>query len=836
MKPAAPPAPAPRAAPDAPPSPEPAAACFHCGLPVPAGARYSVRVDGTERPMCCPGCEAVARAIVDAGLTDYYRHRTGRPRPAEVVPPQLQGFSLYDRPQLQRGFVRDAGGHAREAALILEGIVCAACVWLNERHVRALPGVLDFQVNYTTHRARVAWDERRTRLSDILAAIAAIGYRAHPYDARRREELQRRERARFLRELAVAGLGTMQVMMIAGALYLGAYDGMDPAMRTFLRWVSLVIATPVVFYSARTFFRGAWRSLRRATLGMDVPVALAVGLAYVASVWHTVLGRGEVYFDSVVMFTFFLLTGRYLEMLARHRAALATESFAGLLPAAATRLGPRGPEAVAVADLAPGDRVLVRPGETIPADGRVEDGTSSVDESMLTGEGMPRRRGPGQGVIGGTLNVENPLTVRIERVGTETVLAAIGRLLDRAQREKPRVARLADRAAAWFVGALLVLAAGVAWWWGGHAPQQAFAVTLSVLVVTCPCALSLATPAALTAATGTLAREGLLVTRGHALETLARVGAMVFDKTGTLTEGRLRLIGVRPLAAVSAARCTELAAALEQGSEHPIARALRAAVRGVSAQAHAVRTVAGRGVEGTVDGVRYRIGNAAFTGTEPQPADDAAVHVVLAEAGRPLAVFAFADRLRPDTVAALAALRARGIELSVLSGDRDVQVRRLARELGIERARGDLLPADKLAALEEWRRAGVVAAMVGDGVNDAPVLAGAPVSVAMGEGTGLAQANADLVLLSGRLGTLAAGVDLARRTRRVIGENLVWAVLYNAVAVPLAAAGLVTPWMAAAGMSASSLVVVLNALRLRRRPRIPPAAPGPEASKIPEAA
>lgn len=795
-----------------------AEACFHCGLPVPQNSRYLVTIDGVARPMCCPGCEAVARAIVDAGLTDFYRHRTGQPRPGEALPRVLREFALYDRPELQRGFVRDAGAHAREAALILEDIVCAACIWLNERHVRALPGVLDFQVNYTTHRAQVTWDEQHIHLSDILAAIAAIGYTAHPYDAQRQEAVQRRERARFLREIAVAGLGAMQVMMISVALYLGAYGGMNPAMRTFLRWISLIIATPVLLYSARPFFQGAWRSLRRRRLGMDVPVALAVGLAYAASLLHTVLGRGEVYFDSVVMFTFFLLTGRYLEMLARHRAGRATEVFAGLLPATATRFGPEGPEPVAVAELVPGDRILVRPGETVSADGRVEEGASTVDEALLTGESLPRVRSIGDAVVGGTLNVESPLTVVVERVGPEAVLASIVRLLDRAQRDKPRLVRIAERAAAWFVGALLVLTAGVAWWWWGHAPQEAFAVTLSVLVVTCPCALSLATPAALTAATGALARDGLLVTRGHALETLARVQVMVFDKTGTLTEGRLQLVEVQTLRDVPEARCTAIAAALEMSSEHPVARALQT-IGGRHPAVDEVRATPGQGIEGRVEGVRYRIGNAAFVGADPDllaGESSAAVRVLLADKAGPLAVLGFADQLRADAQAAVIGLRALGIESCLLSGDRPAEVQRVARELGITRVDGGLSPEGKLEALRKWQREGVVVAMVGDGVNDAPVLAAAPVSVAMGEGTGLAQANADLILLSGRLIHLVQGIDLARRTRRVIGQNLAWAVLYNVIAVPLAAAGLVAPWMAALGMSASSLVVVTNALRLRR--------------------
>ncbi|HSH28628.1 MAG TPA: heavy metal translocating P-type ATPase, partial [Thiohalobacter sp.] len=516
--------------------------CFHCGLPNPPGSDYVVQIESRPRRMCCPGCKAVAEGIVAAGLEDFYRYRTEKSRTAQdLVPEALRDIDLYDRPEVQQSFVSVDTDHLREASLILEGITCAACVWLNERHVGRLPGVVEFQVNYSTHRARVKWDDSRIHLSDILRAISDIGYLAHPFDPGRQEAVHKRERSQALRRIAVAGLGMMQVMMIAVALYAGEADGsMDVALRDFLRWVSLLIALPVVVYSARPFFVSAWRDLRRRQLGMDVPVSLAIGGAFIASGWSTAVGGEDVYFDSVAMFTFFLLTGRYLEMLARHKAGQAAEELVRLLPATAGRLDAGGEETrVAVAELRPGDRVRIKPGETVPADGRVREGRSSVDESLLTGESLPQTKQPGQSLVGGTVNIESPLIMEVRKVGQDTVLSAISRLLDRAQTEKPGVARLADRVAGWFVAAILLLAVGVAAWWWQAEPARAFAITLSVLVVTCPCALSLATPVALTAATGALTRMGVLTTRSHALETLARITHIVLDKTGTLTEGRL---------------------------------------------------------------------------------------------------------------------------------------------------------------------------------------------------------------------------------------------------------------------------------------------------------
>jgi Cu2+-exporting ATPase len=782
-----------------------------------------VEIDAVRQPMCCHGCQAVAKAILDAGLGDFYRFRTEKsPQARELVPEQLRELELYDRDDLQKNFVQQDVGEQREAALILEGIVCAACVWLNERHVKALPGVLDFAVNYATHRARVRWDNQRIRLSQILEAISAIGYHAHPFDPGRQEQVYKDEKTRALRRLAVAGLAMVQVMMLAVALYAGDYEGMSDSLRNFLRWVSLLLTTPVILYAARPFFTSAWRDLRRRQLGMDVPVSLAIGAAFVASAWATVTASGEIYFDSVTMFTFFLLAGRFLEMGARHRAGEAAEALVKLLPATAARLTETGEERVPVADLAPGDRVLVRPGEGVPADGRVLEGSSSLDESLLTGESLPQVRGVGDLLVGGTVNNESPLVMQVEQVGDATVLSAIVRLLDRAQTEKPAVAQLADRVAGWFVAALLLIAAAVAWWWWQHDPAHAFSVTLSVLVVTCPCALSLATPAALTAATGALTRLGVLTTRGHALETLARASHVIFDKTGTLTEGRLHLEQVELLGGLDRRRCLEIAASLEQASEHPIAHALGAEAP-ARLQVEAISATPGCGIEGLVAGVRYRIGTPDFVrGLQSNPAAGgppaAVAGVVLGDAQGFLAHFEFGDRLRDQAAATVARLKALGIEVELLSGDQAAIVQRVADELGIKRYQARCLPQDKLRHIQALQASGAVVAMVGDGVNDAPVLAAAQVSLAMGGGTQLAHASADMVLLSEQLPHLADAIRTSRRTLSIIRQNLAWALVYNLVALPLAAAGWIAPWMAAIGMSTSSLVVVVNALRLRGRP------------------
>ncbi|PIE82851.1 MAG: cation transporter [Candidatus Contendobacter odensis] len=805
--------------------------CFHCHLPVPPNTHFFAVIDGQRQPMCCHGCQAVAEAIMAAGLTDFYRHRTASSRRAEdLIPEQLRGLTLYDRPDLQRSFVRIEDTHVREAALILEGIVCAACVWLNERHINALPGVLEFRVNYSTHRARLRWDDRHIKLSDVLNAIAAIGYIAHPFDPGRQEALQKRERAVALRRLAVAGLFGMQVMMLTVGLYVGEHQGMEVWIRDFLRWICLILTTPVVIYAARPFFDAAWRDLQRRQLGMDVPVSLAIVTAFIASIGYTRQGGGEVYYDSVTMFTFFLLTGRFLEMSARHHAGQVSEALVRMLPATAARLGrDNEEEIVAVAELQPKDRVLVRPGETIPADGRIEEGSSSVDESLLSGESLPLTRKAGEVLIGGSVNIESPLIMRVEKIGADTVLSAIVRLLDRAQSERPRLSRLADQIAGWFVAGLLVVASIVFLvWWRLAGFDTAFRITLSVLVVTCPCALSLATPTAIVAATGALTRRGILTTRGHALETLAQATHVIFDKTGTLTYGRLRVTAVDTAGCLDSSRCLLLAAALERGSEHPVGRALVDAAGQMAGDgacapvATALCNTPGGGIEGWVDSCCYRVGHPEFVAQlsgsviARSDLDASSTRVVLGDSQGVLAWFKLEDTLRPGAAEMGAALQARGLAVELLSGDRQDAVTHIAHQVMIDKAIGGLSPQDKLDRVRALQQRGAVVVMVGDGVNDAPVLAAAQVSLAMGEGTQLAHATADMILLSEDLSHLVYSVDVARRTLWIMRENFLWAIGYNLIALPLAAGGYLTPWMSALGMSFSSLLVVVNALRLRQ--------------------
>jgi Cu2+-exporting ATPase len=770
--------------------------------------------------LCCPGCQAVAEAIVKGGLESYYQHRSDTAINPQSLPQELnEEMALYDRKDVQQPFVQHQGELA-STSLMIEGISCAACGWLIERHLRNLSGVSEASLNLSNHRLTVRWSDAQLPLSELLGELRRIGYAAHPYQADQAAERLASENRRSLRQLGVAGLLWMQVMMATMATWPEFNLDLSESFFVTLRWTALLLTTPIVFYCCTDFFKGALRDLRTRHLTMDVSVSLAIGGAYAAGIWSTITGQGELYFDAVGMFALFLLAGRYLERRARERTADATAQLVNLLPASCLKLDAEGhSNRILLSELQLGDRVLVQPGALIPADGTIVSGQSSIDESVLTGEYLPLPRGSGDTVTAGTLNVEGPLTVEVQALGDDTRLSAIVRLLERAQADKPKLAELADKVAQWFLLVVLVVATVVGLVWWQIDPQRAFWIVLALLVATCPCALSLATPTALTTATGTLHKLGLLLTRGHVLEGLNQIDTVVFDKTGTLTEGRLTLTAVHPLGALDADACLALAAALENRSEHPIARAFGRA----PLAAESVETVPGLGLLGCVEGRNLRIGQPSFVAegfSQPAPVipGEQGQWLLLGDERGPLAWLVLDDRLRDDAPALLAACRRRGWQTLLLSGDSSPMVGQIAKELGIDQAEGGMTPAAKLTRLQALQAQGHRVLMLGDGVNDVPVLAAADISVAMGSATDLAKTSADAVLLSNRLTSLAQAFDVARRSRRIIIENLTWASLYNGLILPFAAIGWVTPLWAALGMSISSLLVVLNALRLTRQP------------------
>ncbi len=788
---------------------ETAASCFHCGLPAPANIRYPIL--GEPRVFCCYGCQAVAQTIHAEGLGHFYQFREAASSKADATAEDYTAFDLAD---VQRDFVFPQGT-LQKAHLFLPDIRCAACVWLIEKTLEPLAGVQEVKVNASNQNMSVVFDPSILLLSELLSRLSCIGYPPQPLLAQSQQAQWQHQNKDDLLRLGVAGIGMMQAGMVAVALHAGEIQGIEWQWQQLLRWVSLLLTIPIILYSAKPFFRNALRALSVGQLNMDVPVSLALSLAFLASAYATVSAQGHVYFDSVAMFTFFLLLGRYLEKRARYQNFNARIKRFNTLPMVATRLSGDTRETLSLRQVSVGDTLWVPPGAVVPCDGWLCNGSGEVDEALLTGESSTVLKAPGDFLMAGTTNGSTAITLSVSAVGQETQLAQIERMMDDAQLQRPKLVTLTDRMASKFVAVVLIVACLVGCVWLWVAPQKALWVVISVLVVTCPCALSLATPAALTAAINRLRSLGLLVTGDKALEAIHSVDTVVFDKTGTLTEGCLQLDEVIVLGNFDSNSVVEIAASLERHVAHPIAKAFDSVH--CRQLADNVISEVGAGVEGWIKGQVYRFGKPAFAFPAATPDyPGVGLWLLLASDSAPMAWFKLSDRIREGALDTVRRLQQKGLHCLVMSGDRQENVDALLDGVTGVVGYGALLPQDKLTQVAELQRQGRHLLMVGDGINDAPVLAMADTSIAMGSATEFAQNKADCILLKNELSGVLSLFQVGARVRAIIFQNLAWAVGYNLTALPLAALGWIPPWAAALGMSASSLIVVLNALRLSR--------------------
>lgn len=755
----------------------------------------------------------------------------GRVHALPLVAANATPLALLDDPREWTAFSRPLPQRPAcwESSVVFEGMHCAACALTIEDALRQVPGVLSVDVSAASHRGRIVWSDQAVKPSGWMQAARRAGYPAVPANDAFALERRRTETRQALWRLSVAGFCMMQVMMYSWPAYIARPGDLAPDMAQLLRWASWLLSLPVLLFSCAPFFGSALRDLRRRRVSMDLPVALGMAVTFVVSSIGTFEPAGtfgaEVYFDSFTMFVFFLLTGRWLELRLRDRTAGALEALMNRLPDSVERRGADGEfERVAVRRLIAGDVVRVLPGEAFPADGVILEGQTLADEALLTGESRPLPRSPGSAVIAGSHNLTAAVLVRVDCTGSDTRFAQIVALMESASTSKPQLAQLADRIARPFLLFVLLAAGGAGAYWWPHDPGHALMVAVAVLVVTCPCALSLATPAAMLASAGALARSGVLVRRLQALESLASVDTVVFDKTGTLTRDGFALGEVHTRGGVSRKEALAMAVALAQHSLHPVSRALVAAWRDEEGglaigPAEAVQESAGQGLSGRlvstgnqVGGRSARLGSARFCGVEQSEADF--LHACLSDDHGWVATFELCEELRSDARAAVSALADHGMRVHLLSGDTPETVARVARQAGVSQARGGCTPQDKLGFLRGLQAQGRKVAMVGDGLNDGPVLAGAHVSFAFGQAVPLAQAQSDFVVLGNRLDDVVQTLLRARRTLRVVRQNLWWAAIYNAVCVPLAVAGWLPAWLAGMGMALSSLLVVLNALRL----------------------
>ncbi|QIK80204.1 cadmium-translocating P-type ATPase [Lysobacter sp. HDW10] len=785
--------------------------CFHCDERVGASP-VRAAIEGKPQVFCCNGCATAAQWIRDAHLDAYYQLRTA---PAPRIDETPADLGVWDREEVQREHARDVS-EGREMTVLTDGMHCAACAWLIDRALMQEPGVQSVSANAVTGRVRIVWDTQKTQLSRLLARLNALGYRPYLAAGVEREEARRKQRNLWLIRIGIAGLASMQAMMFAEALYLDVNNEMPVPTRDFFRWITFLVSTPVVFWAGWPFLSGASRELRSHRPGMDTLVSLSTVLAWGASAWETVRGGPHVWYDAAVMFVFLLLVARMLEQSVRNVASAQVDALARARPRFAT-LETEDDEGrvhraqVPVSQLNTDDIVAVSTGEVVPADGVLLDESAAFSESLLTGESAPVRKAAGDAVLAGSMCADAPARLRVTHTGTATRISQLTALVERAQAHRPKLAEFADKIAAWFVVALVIAACAVYVLWRIHAPERAFEVMLAVLVVSCPCALSLAIPAALAAANGRLSKLGVLPLSADALTRLSRVTDVIFDKTGTLTTGVPTLTKVEIASGFDRSEVLAWVAALEQGSGHPIALAFRPFDQGLFARN--VKVVPGAGVMGSVGAHALSIGHSNFV-TRGRQADDGKLWLSLD--GEVIASFELGETARNDARETLSQLHAQGIKLHLASGDAEAKVAEISKALGIDAWASRQTPEDKLMRARNLQALGHVVGMVGDGINDAPVLAGADVSVAMGEGAAIAQRAADLVLSGTQLEKLPRAIELARATRKIIAQNLFWALAYNVVALPIAAMGWVTPWMAAVGMAVSSLIVTLNALRLSR--------------------
>lgn len=779
-------------------------ACAHCGAPLAASAEPGER-------FCCHGCAGAYAVIHDLGLDQYYARRCLDPD-ARAPRPEEEGADMA-------AFVRP-GKEAGTASLtvMVDGLQCAACVWLIEAVLAKLPGMLEGRVNMTTRRLRLTWQGAEDDWRRPVEAIEKLGYRLIPFDPQSLKTARDRTSKELLRALAVSGFAAMNIMLLSVGIWAGHAQGMGQATRDLLHWVSALIALPAVLYAGQPFFKSAWAALRQGHTNMDVPVSIGVTLTTLMSLYQTSQGAEHAFFDGVTMLLFFLLVGRVFDHYARGAARAVAEQLLTLRTTAVRVLGQGGTVTTLPADrVAVGDRILVAAGERIGVDGRIVEGASALDTSLVTGESLPRPVKPGDSVHAGMLNLGAPLTCEATATGDGTLLAEIVRLMEAAESRRSRFIALADRVAKRYAPVVHVtaLATFLGWVFGMGAPwQEALYAAVAVLIITCPCALALAVPVVQVLASARLMKRGVLLKSATALERLDGVTDVVFDKTGTLTLGRPVLQSPETYSADLLLR----AAALARASRHPLSRALADAA-GPGRAREGVEEIPGAGLRWASPAGDVRLGSHSFCGAEGEAADSAP-ELWFAEPGQAPVRFVFNDPIRPDARAVMDALRQQGYRLALLSGDRPVAAEAVAEALGIADWRGGATPADKVAFLETLRGQGRTVLMVGDGLNDAPALAAATVSLSPTSAADVAQTTADLVFQGEKLAPVLLALDTGRAAQRLARENLLIALVYNLFAVPLAIAGLVTPLIAAAAMSSSSLLVIANSFRLARR-RLP---------------
>lgn len=777
--------------------------CYHCGDTIPANTRIHWQHNGEQQAFCCHACKAISQTIQTNKLDDYYLLRDD----SGQKPLENEDLSAWDQPAIRDKWLHNDNGVA-SITLYIEGMHCTACAWLIEKYLGKHPAVQKAVVNFEQSRLQVQWHIDKLPLSGLVQRLADVGYSAHPYQADIMRERQLAENHQLLKRIGITGILMMQIGMFSIGLYAGDFLGINEEHRQLLRVFSMLFAVPLLYYGALPFFIAAFFSLRQRQVNINLSITLAITGLYGSSIYSVFSRSGDIYFDSAAMFCLFILTARYIEK--KSRSDLTPPQ--PVLPAFVIRQAQSGEQRCSLDDIHVGDLLVIPEGDVIPLDGSVVDGESSVSEAFINGESAAIAKTTGSSVYAGSQNHDGRLVIRVSNTPEESLLNKISRISQLAAEEKPRFISITDRIAGRFT--LLILSLTIATWlvWLNIDGARAFWVALSVLVVSCPCALSLAAPTALSSVHYRLRRQGLFIRTARVLETLNRTSHVIFDKTGTLTAGRY---SIHDAVTDDKEQALDIAAALENHSRHPLARAF--STRQTTLQAGSIRIVANHGIEGRINGTAYRIGSPAFCRQWHQqttPPDNHKLWVGLCSQSTMLAWFSLQDFIRPEAAAVIDYLHHHKKQTEILSGDSSATVEETAHRLGIETFHKSCSSEDKLAQLKRHHEKGHITLMVGDGINDAPVLAQSDVSVTLLEASDYVKSNADMVLLNNRLSGLVDAFINARRYRRILIQNFSWAFAYNIIAIPIAMSGLITPLWAAAGMSLSSVIVVLNSRRL----------------------
>lgn len=819
----------------------PSKMCFHCGLPN-KGLKLSENIQGETQYFCCHGCKAVAQLIREFGNEDYYQFRKNYQTNAFPISEKQdqQKLSVFDKREIQKKFIRPCHDNPNyiQVFLLLENLRCAACVWLNEQHLRKLKGIIDVHVDYTSQQARVVWNPEIIKLSGILKAIEAIGYRALPFNPVKREILNKEQKRKNFTRLIFTGILGMEVMMHAVATYwMGGYDvaGNLQLWEKIGRYTDLIVVSVMLFYSGADFYISAWRDLKNKHLGMDVPIVLGLTVAYFGSVVATVTQKGEVYFDSIAMFLFLMLAAKIYELKGRLLAGKSLDKLLKIIPKTAKvltdKLNNKYKE-VLLADLKPGDELIINPGEIIPVDGTLTQGKSSFDESLLTGEMMPVLHKQGDVLINGSCNIDQRIRMKVETNQQNSTLFSIFSLLEKGQEKKTQQALLSTKVAKWFVLSILIIALLTAIFWYFYDSQHLLAVIIAVFIISCPCALALATPVALSISSGHFAHHGIVPLNMPAFENITQADTVVFDKTGTLTQGKTQLKKTQLVSQdnpITVEKALNIASSLEWQLLHPIAQAFYHVHKSQPYQVKELKNFPGKGVRGEISNETWKIGKLSFcTELSAIPTEllkeinairiQQATVIGLAKNNQLMAYFVLIDCLKSSAKTSIKQLKKQGIKnFIILSGDNIKSIIPIAQTLSISKYYGSMTPIDKLNWIKKYKSEGHKVIMVGDGINDAPTLSAADASVSFAHASDIAQINSDFVLLNSNLDLLPTIHTISSHTHHIILQNFSWAIVYNIVAIPFAALGFLPPWIAALGMSLSSFVVIGNSLRLNKK-------------------